>query len=160
MRNGPIKKLHEPAQQGRGASLKQQTTAKPALAPERDKPSRQSEVPTSDTASAVERKNDARKSERESIEREPLVRERARRRQPATLAPPADDRPSATSPDHSCDKLAISPETDAVSMRRLPIDSIIEESSQYHPDRARSFNFRLLSEALGSQDQDSISCSR
>jgi hypothetical protein len=56
----------------------------------------------------------------------------------------------------SRDKSAVSPDTDAVPMRRWPIDSIIEEASQYHPDRARSFNFRLLSEALGSQDPDFI----
>jgi hypothetical protein len=41
-------------------------------------------------------------------------------------------------------------------MRRWRTDSILEEASQYHPDRARSFNFRLLSEALGSQDPDFI----
>ena len=56
----------------------------------------------------------------------------------------------------SRDKSAISPDTDAVPMRRWRTDSIIEEASQYHPDRARSFNFRLLSEALGSQDPDFI----
>jgi len=57
---------------------------------------------------------------------------------------------------NSRDKSAVSPDTDAVPMRRWPIDSIIEEASQYHPDRARSFNFRLLTEALGSQDPDFI----
>jgi len=159
MRPGPIQKLHtEPGQQERGAPSNglEQTTAKAARAPERDTPSRQSEIPTPDISTAVERKNDAGKPERESIAREPVVREQVRRRQPATPPPPADDRPSATSPDHSRDKSAISPETDAVPMRRLPIDSIIEEASQYHPDRARSFNFRLRSEALGSQDPDFI----
>jgi hypothetical protein len=52
----------------------------------------------------------------------------------------------------SRDKSAISPDTDAVPMRRWRTDSIIEEASQHHPDRARSFNFQLLTEALGSQD--------
>jgi hypothetical protein len=56
----------------------------------------------------------------------------------------------------SRDKSAISPDTDAVPMPRWRTDSILEEASQYHPDRARSFNFRLLSEALGSQDPDFI----
>jgi len=56
----------------------------------------------------------------------------------------------------SRDKSAISPDTDAVPMRRWRTDSITEEASQYHPDRARSFNLRLLSEALGSQDPDFI----
>ena len=56
----------------------------------------------------------------------------------------------------SRDKSAISPDTDAVPMRRWRTDSIIEEASQYHPDRARSFNFHLLTEALGSQDPDFI----
>jgi hypothetical protein len=56
----------------------------------------------------------------------------------------------------SRDQSAISPDTDAVPMRRWRTDSILEEASQYHPDRARSFNFRLLSEALGSQDPDFI----
>jgi hypothetical protein len=56
----------------------------------------------------------------------------------------------------SRDKSAISPETDAVPMRRWPIDSIIEEASQYLADRPRSFNFRLLSEAFGSQDPDFV----
>src|SRR5580692_9400313 len=56
----------------------------------------------------------------------------------------------------SRDKSAISPDTDAVPMRRWRTDSIIEEASQYHPDRARSFNFQLLTEALGSQDPDFI----
>jgi hypothetical protein len=54
------------------------------------------------------------------------------------------------------DKSAIAPDTDAVPMRRWRTDSIIEEASQYHPDRARSFNFHLLTEALGSQDPDFI----
>jgi hypothetical protein len=44
----------------------------------------------------------------------------------------------------SRDKSAISPDTDAVPMRRWRTDSIIEEASQYHPDRARSLNFHLL----------------
>ena len=56
----------------------------------------------------------------------------------------------------SRDKSAISPDTDAVPMRRWRTDSIIEEASQYHPDRGRSFNFHLLTEALGSQDPDFI----
>lgn len=56
----------------------------------------------------------------------------------------------------SRDKSAISPDTDAVPMRRWRTDSITEEVSQYHPDRARSFNFHLLTEALGSQDPDFI----
>jgi hypothetical protein len=56
----------------------------------------------------------------------------------------------------SPDRSAISPDTDAVPMPRWRTDSILEEASQYHPDRARSFNFRLLSEALGSQDPDFI----
>ena len=56
----------------------------------------------------------------------------------------------------SRDKSAISPDTDAVPMRRWRTDSIIEEASQYHPNRARSFNFQLLTEALGSQDPDFI----
>jgi hypothetical protein len=56
----------------------------------------------------------------------------------------------------SRDKSAISPDTDAVPMRRWRTDSIIEEASQYHPDRARSFNFQLLTEALGSQDPDFV----
>lgn len=56
----------------------------------------------------------------------------------------------------SRDKSAISPDTDAVPMRRWRTDSILEEASQYHPDRARSFNFHLLTEALGSQDPDFI----
>ena len=56
----------------------------------------------------------------------------------------------------SRDKSAISPETDAVPMRRWRTDRIIEEGSQYHPDRARSFDFHLLSEALGSQDPDFV----
>ena len=54
------------------------------------------------------------------------------------------------------EKSAIAPDTDAVPMRRWRTDSIIEEASQYHPDRARSFNFHLLTEALGSQDPDFI----
>ncbi len=56
----------------------------------------------------------------------------------------------------SRDKSAISPDTDAVPMRRWRTDSIIEEATQYHPDRARSFNFQLLTEALGSQDPDFV----
>jgi hypothetical protein len=56
----------------------------------------------------------------------------------------------------SPDRSAISPDTDAVPKPRWRTDSILEEASQYHPDRARSFNFRLLSEALGSQDPDFI----
>jgi hypothetical protein len=56
----------------------------------------------------------------------------------------------------SRDKPAISPDTDAVPMRRWRTDSIIEEASQYRPDRARSFNFHLRTEALGSQDPDFI----
>ena len=56
----------------------------------------------------------------------------------------------------SRDKSAIAPETDAVPMRRWPIDSMIEEASQYLADRPRSSNFRLLSEAFGSQDQDFV----
>ena len=56
----------------------------------------------------------------------------------------------------SRDKSAISPDTDAVPTLRWRIDSIIEEASQYHPDRARSFNFHLLTEALGSQDPDFV----
>jgi hypothetical protein len=56
----------------------------------------------------------------------------------------------------SRDKSAISPDTDAVPMRRWRTDSISEEALRYHPDRARSFNFRLLTEALGSQDSDFI----
>src|ERR1700730_9975372 len=44
----------------------------------------------------------------------------------------------------SRDKSAISPDTDAVPMRRWRTGSIIEEPSQYHPDRARSFNFRTV----------------
>ena len=159
MRPGPIQKLQsEPAQQERGATGNslEQTTAKPAFPPERDMCSRQSEIPTPDESTVVERKNDTGKPDRESIEREHSVREQVRRRQPATPAPPADNRPSATSPDHSRDKSAISPETDAVPMRRLPIDSILEEASRYHSDRARSFNFRLLSEAFGSQDPDFV----
>ena len=56
----------------------------------------------------------------------------------------------------SRDKSAISPDTDAVPMRRWRTDSIMEEASQYHPDRARSYNFHLLTEALGSQDPDFI----
>src|SRR3974377_584641 len=56
----------------------------------------------------------------------------------------------------SRDKLAISPDADAVPMRRWRTESIIEEASQYLPDRARSFNFHLLTEALGSQDPDFI----
>ena len=55
-----------------------------------------------------------------------------------------------------CRRIAIAPDTDAVPMRRWRTDSIIEEASQYHPDRARSFNFHLLTEALGSQDPDFI----
>ena len=56
----------------------------------------------------------------------------------------------------SRDKSAISPDTDAVPMRRWPTDSILEEASQYRPDRSRSFNFQLLSEAFGSQDPDFV----
>ena len=56
----------------------------------------------------------------------------------------------------SRDKSAISPDTDAVPMHRWRIGEIIEEASQYRPDRARSFNFHLLTEALGSQDPDFI----
>jgi hypothetical protein len=57
---------------------------------------------------------------------------------------------------YSRDKSAISPDTNAVPKPRWRTDSILEEASQYHPDRARSFNFRLLSESLGSQDPDFI----
>jgi hypothetical protein len=56
----------------------------------------------------------------------------------------------------SRDKSATSPDTDAVPMRRWRTDRIREECSQYHPDRARSLDFDLLSEALGSQDPDFI----
>ena len=56
----------------------------------------------------------------------------------------------------SRDKSAIAPETDAAPMRGWPIDSIIEEASQYLADRPRSSNFRLLSEAFGSQDPDLV----
>lgn len=56
----------------------------------------------------------------------------------------------------SPDRSVISPDTDAVPKPRWRTDSILEEASQYHPDRARSFNLRLLSEALGSQDPDFI----
>ncbi len=56
----------------------------------------------------------------------------------------------------SRDRSATSTETDAVPMRRWRIDNIIEEASQYRPDRARSFNSHLLTEALGSQDPDFI----
>ena len=48
----------------------------------------------------------------------------------------------------SRDKSAISPDTDAAPMRMWRTDSITEEASQYHPDRARSYNFHLLTEAL------------
>jgi hypothetical protein len=41
-------------------------------------------------------------------------------------------------------------------MRRWRTDRIIEEASQYHPDRARSFDFDRLSKALGSQDPDFV----
>jgi hypothetical protein len=56
----------------------------------------------------------------------------------------------------SRDKSAISPDTDAVPMRRWPTDSILEEASQYHADRARDFDFQRLTEALGSQDPDFV----
>jgi hypothetical protein len=56
----------------------------------------------------------------------------------------------------SRDKSAISPDTDAAPMRMWRTDSITEEASQYHPNRARSFNFQLLTEALGSQDPDFV----
>jgi hypothetical protein len=62
--------------------------------------SRQSEIPTLDNSTAVERKDDTGKSERESIEREHAVREQVRRRQSATPEPHAGGQPSATSPDH------------------------------------------------------------
>ncbi len=210
---GPIQKLQsEATSQERGAthnSLKQ-TTAKPALAPQRDTCARQSKAPTSDISTAVERKNDTANPERKSIERKHAVRKQPQRQ---SGTPQAGAQPLATSPDHSNetddhgpfmealgnhasalgkessmrknsggepsgvvrdeiaplaqvhrqeqevsprDKPAISPETDAVPMQRLPIDSIIEEASQYHPDRARSLNFRLLSEAFGSQDPDFV----
>ena len=102
MRPEPIQKLHtEPAQQERGATSNsfEQTTAKAARPPERDTASRQSEAPTSDISTAVERKNDTGEPERQSIERKHAVREQPQR-QSATPAPPADARPSATSPEH------------------------------------------------------------
>ena len=104
MRPGPIQKLKsEPTQQEPGATNKnlKQTTAKPALPPERDTRPRQSEAPTSDISTAVERKNSTGKPEHKSVEREHVVREQLRRRQSATPAPPADARPSGTPPDHS-----------------------------------------------------------
>jgi len=118
-------------QRGATSNSLEETKAKPALAPERDIRSRQSEIPTPDASTVVELKNDTGKPDRES-------------------------QPSATSPDHSRDKSAISPETDAVPMRRWPIDSILEEASQYRPDRDRRSNFQLLSEAFGSQDPDFV----
>jgi len=56
----------------------------------------------------------------------------------------------------SRDNSAISPDANAIPMRKSRTDSIIEEASQYHPDRARSFNFHLLTQALGSQDPDFV----
>ena len=105
MRTGSIQKLQsEPAQQERGATSNsfEQTTAKAARPPERDTASRQSEAPTSDISTAVERKNDTGEPERRSIERKHAVREQPKR-QSATPAPPADARPSATSLEHPND---------------------------------------------------------
>ncbi len=56
----------------------------------------------------------------------------------------------------SRDKPAASSETDAAPTRRWRTDRIIEEASRYRPDKARSFDFQLLTEALGSQDEDFI----
>lgn len=98
----PIQKLQsEPTSQERGATRNsvEQTTAKAALASERDTPSRQSKAPTSDISTAIERKNDTGKPEDKSVEREHVVREQLRRPQTATPAPPADARPSGTPPD-------------------------------------------------------------
>jgi hypothetical protein len=132
---GPTQKSKsELTSQQRAATINslEDTKATPALPPERDMCSRQSEIPTPDISTAVERKNDTGKSEHESIEREHAVREQVRRRQSATPEPHAGGQPSATSPDHSRDKSAISPETDAVPMRRWPTDSIIDEAVNQH----------------------------
>jgi len=72
----------------------EKTNAMPALPPERDTRSRQSEIPAKDNSTAVEGKNDTRKPEHESIEREHTVREQVRPQ------PGAGAQPSATSPDH------------------------------------------------------------
>ncbi|MGC2632449.1 MAG: hypothetical protein WA265_21235, partial [Rhodomicrobium sp.] len=100
---------------------------------------------------------------------EHAVRERPRR-QSVKPAPHDGTRSSVTSPDHanethdygqkeevsSRDTTATSPDTDAVPKPRRRTDRIMEECSQYHPDRARSFDFQFLTEALGSQDPDFI----
>ncbi len=100
---GPIQKLQsEPTSQDRGATSYrlEETTAKPAAAPERGMRSRQSEAAKSDISTPVERKNETGKPEHESIEREHAVREQVRRRQSVTPASQASGQPSGTSPDH------------------------------------------------------------
>jgi hypothetical protein len=94
--------------------------------------------------------------ERDSTEHQHSVREQVRRRPATTPAPHVGTRASATSPDHSRDQSSASPDTDAVPMQRWRTDRIIEECSQYHADKARSFDFDRLSKALGSQDQDFV----
>jgi hypothetical protein len=99
----PIQTLKsEPTSQERGATGNslEETKTMPALPPEHDMRSRESEIPTPDISTAVERKKDTGKPKRESIEREHAVREQIRRRQSATPAPHAAAQPSATSPDH------------------------------------------------------------
>ena len=152
----------EPTSQTRGTARngREQTKATPALARQRTSRSQRLKIPPPDIPTAVERKNDHGKPERELIKRKHVVHEQVRRRQSATVVrdeiaslPEVQRQEEEVS---SSDKSATSPDTEAVPMRRWRIDRIIEEASQYHPDRARSFDFDRLSGALGSQDPDFI----
>jgi len=137
MRPRPMKTLQrESTSQSRGATSKnlKQTTTKPALSLERDTRSRR-----------LGKENSMRKNSRGKLSG--VVRD-----ENASL-PEVQQQEEEVS---SRDKSTISPDTEAVPMRRWRTDRIIEECSQYHPDRARSFDFHLLSEALGSQDPDFI----
>jgi hypothetical protein len=137
MRPGPMKKLQrESTSQSRGATSKnlKQTTTKPALTLEGDTHSRR-----------LGKENSMRKNSRGKLSG--VVRDEI-----ASL-PEVQQQEEEVS---SREKSTISPDTEAVPMRRWPIDSIIEEASQYRPDRTRSLNFKLLSEAFGSQDPDFV----
>ena len=157
MRPGPMQKLQkEPTSHARGAARngREQTKATPALPRERTSRSRRLKIPTPGISTAVERKKYASKLGKESS-----MRKNSRgklsgvaRDELASLAEVQRQKEEVS----SRDKSATSPDTDALPMRRWRTDRIIEECSQYHPDRARSFDFDLLSEALGSEDPDFI----
>jgi hypothetical protein len=111
-------------------------------------------IPTPDISTAAEGKKHASKLEKESS-----IRKNSRgklsgvaRDELASLAEVQQQEEDVS----LRNKSTISPDTDTVPMRRWRRGRIIEEASQYHPDRGRCFDFHLLSEALGSQDPDFV----